>query len=205
MSSFLEVPLHLVLALTLATQDPKGPDERPAFAPLFERIATRPISVPRISDTPSGPYLFTADAWFAVLRHAAPAPLAVRIFKTSSGRHYMAPGAERDRILSLRGDGDLAQALAQLAARRHHNIMSAAMGRNAIARRTVAGPSDRHGRGNSCRRGDRNETHTRRFWRCVAKIAQRCADLRRSSRPRPSPTPIAASSETPASHRVAHP
>ncbi len=129
MSPLFDVPVHLAVALSVASHGVKGPDEREALAALFERTAARVTMVSRVLDAPSGPYFFAAQPWLANVRLVAPPAIAVRIFKTSSGQHYMPPGVERDRLLSLRTDPELAAAMTRVAAVRNHAALSAALGR----------------------------------------------------------------------------
>jgi hypothetical protein len=131
MSPLFQVPVHLVVALSVATTTPKGLDARDAHAAEFERSASRPVSVLRISEAPSGPYLFTSEAWLSIARDTAPITLARRIFKTSSGRHYMAPGDARDILLSLRTDPELAAAMARQLAHHNQTALTKVLGRPA--------------------------------------------------------------------------
>ena len=131
MSPLLDVPVHLAVALSVASHGVKGPDEREALAALFERSAARVTTVSRVLDAPSGPYFFSTSGWLAYARQFAPPAIAGRIFKTSSGQHYMPPGIERDRLLALRSDPELSQAMARFAATRNNAALAAALGRPA--------------------------------------------------------------------------
>ena len=55
LSASAEIPVHLLVALTIASSSLSGPDGREIFAVKFARAASRNLSQVRMFDAPSGP------------------------------------------------------------------------------------------------------------------------------------------------------
>jgi hypothetical protein len=131
LSSLLEVPAQLALALSLAAatvgnEGPAAPDA--AGAPAH--VTLQPQSL-------EGPFRFGEGIWFRALKEALPgkdAPaFSARIFKTSGGRYYVPAAAERRQILEARKDGVLAGRVARAFAERNARGMRAALQRQVTA------------------------------------------------------------------------
>ncbi|MGQ0672163.1 MAG: hypothetical protein ACT4N2_04690 [Hyphomicrobium sp.] len=130
MSSLFDVPAQLVLVLTLAASGGE-----PAAAP---RTAVTPTPVAAVVEAAAiRPIPFREQTWLAALESGAGGePLAAeasRIFRTSGGRYYVPVASERQRILELRKDADIAALVAFGQARRHAETLRAALKRSPTA------------------------------------------------------------------------
>jgi hypothetical protein len=83
---------------------------------------------------PAGAYLMTEQSWLTACSAYAPeAPLARRIYKTTSGRHYVPVEADRQDILSLRRDERLAALLTRRMAHDNRAVLAQRLGRQPTA------------------------------------------------------------------------
>ena len=116
LSSLFEVPAQLALVLTLAASGPG--DGAPGAPPPVETAPIGSTQVLLRSGPLEGPYRFSESSWLRALREDLPADGTLgaysgRIFKTSGGRYYVPPVAERRPILAARANADLAARAAE--------------------------------------------------------------------------------------------
>ena len=126
MSSFFEVPQQLILIFTLAVSgsgDTTGFVTKPSFS------ATRPAM------SAEDPLHFADQTWLSAIKEGAGgeelARYAGRIFQTSSGRYYVPSEADRNLILNMRRDEDIARLIALDLARRNARKLQSRLGRPA--------------------------------------------------------------------------
>lgn len=103
MSSLWDVPQYLIMAFSLALPAPVEKASRVTFTPshAFGTSAASPGALPDES------------FWLRSIKLAAPqsdilSAYGARIFVTSSGRYYVPAAADRDDILALRRNGEVA-------------------------------------------------------------------------------------------------
>lgn len=127
MSLSLDIPLHLALALLLATGEPL-----PAHV---DRRVLEPARAQRGQATPRAGLGFSEDGWLAAVRgHGAACglgDLAQRIFRTSSGRVYAPTETDRRAIVGLAAEPAVAACVTITAARAHAERLAAMTGRPA--------------------------------------------------------------------------
>ena len=133
MSSLLEVPAQLALALSLAAAT-VGDDGKGALHPAGAAPSSQAALAPQPLE---GPFRFGEGIWLRALKEALPDKDAHgywgRIFKTSGGRYYVPAAAERRQILQARWDAALAARVARAFAERNAQVMSSALRRPATA------------------------------------------------------------------------
>jgi hypothetical protein len=134
LSSLLEVPAQLALALSLAASA-AGDDRQGA---LNTAEAAAPASHVALVPQPlEGPFRFSEGSWLRALKEGLPDKDAQvysgRIFKTSGGRYYVPAAAERGQILEARWDAALAARVARAFAERNARVLRAALRRPASA------------------------------------------------------------------------
>lgn len=117
MSSLVDVPAQLALALTLAAGAPEPPPLQAPAAAISHQVDLR----------------FTEQSWLAGLKaHGAElghSEAATRIFRTSSGRYYVPVPEERQAILTLRHKAHIALPLAARLARANAEALRQRLGR----------------------------------------------------------------------------
>jgi hypothetical protein len=114
LSSLLDVPAQLALALTLAASG-RG-NGIPTSPPPLERVAIASTQTLLDPQPLEGPYRFSESSWLRALREDLPAGegrYSGRIFKTSGGRYYVPVAAERRQILEARANVALAGGAAE--------------------------------------------------------------------------------------------
>ena len=128
-----EIPVQLMVALAIgATAAPLEPRDG-RLQPLAQIDLVRPAASARAGTTFTGPYLFRADAWLQSVRQVPDAGIATRVFTTSTGRAYVPDAGQRTRLLALREDRGLAEALAIETARRNTPALTATLKRRPSA------------------------------------------------------------------------
>jgi hypothetical protein len=105
-SSVLEVPNALIMALALAVSSAGG-ESQLASMPVTYAVASTTVSDQR--EPPSrNPFGFDDQQWLAAMHRQGASigqgRLSARIFKTSSGRYYVPVESERQEIAALRDD-----------------------------------------------------------------------------------------------------
>ncbi len=128
LSSLLDVPAQLALALSLAAATAANePPRAPSAAP------TPPASVAMlVAEPPQGPYRFSEGNWLRALKEDLPKDgrgYAQSIFRTSGGRYYVPRGVERMQILAGREDEELAGRAARAFARSNARVLRASLRR----------------------------------------------------------------------------
>jgi len=107
LSSVLDVPIGLIMALALAvaTDGGEGQLASGVRAPFVPRAAA---SATEARADAADPFRFGEQGWLrGVMEHGVAVglgPYAARVFKTSSGRYYVPDAGERQEIAALRGD-----------------------------------------------------------------------------------------------------
>jgi hypothetical protein len=129
LSSLLDVPAQLALALSLAAATAAN---EPLRAPIAGAPAS-PVSVAAIAVEPAqGPYRFSEGMWLRALKEDLPEDphgYARSIFRTSGGRYYVPRQAERRQILDARDDGALAARAARAFARSNARALRSSLER----------------------------------------------------------------------------
>lgn len=125
MSSAIDVPAQLALAILLATGIvPRG-------TPSFERSAAQALDRTRASTG----FGFTDESWLAMLyahgEAAGQQALARRIFRTSSGRFYVPVDDDRRAIRALQRNPALAERIVAASAEASAEALKAKLGRTA--------------------------------------------------------------------------
>lgn len=116
MSSVLEVPNALIMALALAVSSAGGESQ---LASAGAAAATPPTATIEAREFPSSnPFGFSEQQWLAAMHRQgaviAQGGMSARIFKTSAGRYYVPIESERREITALRDDVVAAGQLAHL-------------------------------------------------------------------------------------------
>jgi hypothetical protein len=129
-SSVLEVPTALIMALTLAASAESGGGQLAPFG-------GGPPTVGRIDAPAVNPFALNEQAWLAAFRRngglVGQADLASRIFITSGKQLYVPVAQERSRILAMRDDVVLAGQLTLISARQNAADLSRRLGRSATS------------------------------------------------------------------------
>lgn len=132
MGSLFDVPLHLVMIYSLAAS---GGDAERATLPDKPAIVASSASTARMSE----------QAWLAAVQSGAGGEdlsgLRASIFKTSSGRYYVAAEAQRARAAALRANPELATAVTFDLARFNAKALAPRLGREATAAELYAAQS----------------------------------------------------------------
>ena len=132
LSSLLDVPAQLALALSLAAATAATEPSRASVAappPPFVVTALMPEPV-------AGPYSFTEGMWLRALKESLPRDAhgyAQSIFRTSGGRYYVPRASERRAILAARDDGVLAARAARAFARSNAHALRTRLKRTPTA------------------------------------------------------------------------
>jgi len=133
LSSLLDVPAQLALALSLAASTAANEPPRAAVVGALNP----PVSVAMLTAEPlKGPYRFSEDLWLRALKEDLPQDVhgyARSIFRTSSGRYYVPRQAERREILAARDDGLLAARAARAFARANARALRVSLHRTPTA------------------------------------------------------------------------
>jgi hypothetical protein len=133
LSSLLEVPAQLALALSLAASaagDDQGALHMAGAAAPSAHVALVPEPL-------EGPLRFSEGIWLRALKEGPPdrdaQDYSGRIFKTSGGRYYVPAATERRQILEARWDAALAARVARAFAERNARALRAGLRRPATA------------------------------------------------------------------------
>lgn len=114
MSSILDVPLQLMMVLSLAASAAGGEPRSPGATALAEPRQERQIGV---SKADGGPFRFSEQMWLRALSErrgeARFETYASRVFRTSAGRYYAPVPGERRELMALRGNPTIACHLAE--------------------------------------------------------------------------------------------
>ena len=125
-TSLLDVPAHLALALSLAAATAAS---EPARGPIAE--APPPVAAAAFLPEPvAGPYRFSERMWLRALKDDLPRDAHIyahAIFRTSGGRYYVPRQGERRQILDARNDGALAARAARAFARSNASTLRATL------------------------------------------------------------------------------
>lgn len=130
MSAILDVPLQLILVLSLAAGALTGdPPQRPAGDPAEPQIERRAD----LSSGREGPYRFSEQMWLRALteRRGEPrfAGYARRVFQTSAGRYYAPVPGERRELMALRRNAAIAGHVAERFATSNAHWLAARLAR----------------------------------------------------------------------------
>lgn len=128
MSSLLDVPAQLALALSLAAS---AAGHQPAGLAALA-LPAQGAQVIYLAEPLEGPYRFSERNWLRALKDDMPkeaSGYAARIFKTSGSRYYVPAQDERRKILKARWNATLAQRVAAAAAKRNARLLHAALRR----------------------------------------------------------------------------
>lgn len=124
MGSLFDVPHHLVMIYALAASG--GEIERPAVP-----------EKPALAATSTSPSRMSEQVWLAAVQSGAGGDdmrgLRASIFKTTSGRFYVAAEAQRQRVPALRSDPGLAGRITFDLARTHAEALTLRLGREPTA------------------------------------------------------------------------
>ena len=132
MSSLLDVPAQLTLALSLAAATAAAEPPRAPAATLPPPAAAAAL----VPEPIAGPYRFGESMWLRALKEDLPRDAhgyAQGIFRTSGGRYYVPRQTERRAILAARDDGALAARAARAFARSNARALRASLGRTPTA------------------------------------------------------------------------
>ena len=124
-----EVPVQLMVALAIgASASPLAPSDA-RLAPLARIEQARAPGPARAAADAVGPYLFRDEIWLQSIRRIEGLGVASHVFTTSTGRAYVPNAEHRARLLALRTDMGLAEALAIDTARRNAIALAGMIGR----------------------------------------------------------------------------
>lgn len=130
MSAFLDVPLQLIMVLSLAAGSLAGEPAQPKPGHAGERQIERRADN---STSQEGPYRFSEQIWLRALseRRGEPrfAGFARRVFRTSAGRFYAPVPAERRELMALRRNAAIASHVAERFATANAHWLSARLAR----------------------------------------------------------------------------
>lgn len=131
MSPYFEVPAQLFMVLSLALSPAGGEASGAPSQPTPLKL--RHVDAATAAGAAAGPMRFTADTWLRAFKQAPVAErlaaLQARIFKTTSGRHYVPVASERADILQLRNDRPLAEVVAASYAKSNAVFLRASLAR----------------------------------------------------------------------------
>ena len=127
-TSLLDVPAHLALALSLAAATAASEPARGSIAEAPPPVAAAAF----LPEPVAGPYRFSERMWLRALKDDLPRDAHIyahAIFRTSGGRYYVPRPAERTEILAARDDATLAARAARALGRSNAHKLRTRLGR----------------------------------------------------------------------------
>jgi hypothetical protein len=128
LSSLLDVPAQLALALSLAAATVANEPLRAPVAEPPPHVAETGIRL----DSVAGPYRFGERNWLRALKEELPRDAhgyAQSIFRTSGGRYYVPRASDRSQILAARDETELADRAARAFAHANARTLCASLKR----------------------------------------------------------------------------
>ena len=132
MSSLWDVPTYLIMAFSLALN---APVEKASRVPLTSPTVAIAATSPPMSNGGVRTSVMSEQTWLAAVKTAAPSSdilqgYGARIFVTSSGRYYVPSAHERNEILALRSNGEIATRVLAAATREHKAALETSTGQS---------------------------------------------------------------------------